>query len=88
MKAAASLQETLLDPKTAFSQEPTETALNVAMNTKKNLWEWYEEKGNEQRLVRFGHMMNGMKHAAPHSTIVEGGYLEHWHLPYSEEAVV
>lgn len=72
MKAASYLQEALLDPKIAASEEPTETPFNLAFNTKKPVWEWFEDKGNEHRLLRFGFTMEGMKHAAPQNTIVEG----------------
>ena len=54
MKAAAYLQEALLHPKIAKSQEPNETAFNLAFNTNLPIFEWFEQKGNEHRLLRFG----------------------------------
>lgn len=72
MKAASHLQETLFDPKLAASQEPTETATNVAFGTKLSVFEWFETKGNEHRLVRFGITMEGSKQAALPTAILQG----------------
>ena len=46
--------------------------MNLAFNTKKPVWEWFEEEGNEHRGFRFGFAMEGVKHAAPQSSIVDG----------------
>ena len=72
MKAASYLQETLFDPKLGASQEPTETATNVAFNTKVSLFEWFESKGNEHRLQRFGITMEGAKQAALPTATLQG----------------
>jgi len=72
MKAAAYLQEALLDPKIAKSQEPNETALNLAFNTSLTAWEWFEQKGNEHRGLRFGIAMEHAKRAAQPNAILEG----------------
>ncbi|GJE87393.1 S-adenosyl-L-methionine-dependent methyltransferase [Phanerochaete sordida] len=72
MKAAAYLAETLLDSNTAQSQEPTQTALNLAFRTDLPAWEWLESKGNEHRLARFAIAMDGSKNVAPPSAILEG----------------
>ena len=72
MKSSSYLAEALLDPRIAASEEPTETSYNLALKTDKALWEWFEEKGNEPRLLRFGFTMEGMKNAGPQNAIVEG----------------
>lgn len=61
MKATSYLQEVLLDPKLASSQDANDAALNAAFNTKLSAWEWYESKGNEHRLLRLGINMEGAK---------------------------
>lgn len=72
MKGASFLQEALLDPQLAKSEEPTATAFNVAFNTKVPLFEWYEAKGNEQRRIRFGTAMQVANSAMGPATAVEG----------------
>lgn len=36
------------------------------------MWEWFEQKGNEHRLLRFGITMEGAKNANPPTAILEG----------------
>ena len=72
MKAGAYLQDVLLDPKLAFSEEPNETPLNVAFKTTLPKFEWYEAKGNEHLLLRFGVAMEGSKQAYSPNAILEG----------------
>jgi hypothetical protein len=62
----------LFDPKLGKSQEPTETAWNLAFKTDLNVWEWYELPGNEDRLRRFGMAMAVAKKAQPPTAILEG----------------
>ena len=72
MKAAAYLPETLLNPEIASSQEPTETAFNVALDTKLPCWGWLEAEGNESRRIRFGMAMEGAKRASDANAILQG----------------
>ena len=71
-KSAAYLSDTLLDTKYAKSQEPNEAALRVAFGTEVPVWEWLEQPGNEQRLLRFGITMEGAKQAVPPTAVIEG----------------
>ena len=75
MKAASYLQDVLLDPELAHSQEPNDAALNAAFNTKLSTWEWFESAGNEHRQLRFGITMEGSKQAASLNAIREGDTL-------------
>lgn len=59
LKASAYLLENLTDPKTAFSEEPDESALNRAFGTNITMWEWFEQPENALRLKRFGVGMKG-----------------------------
>lgn len=70
MKAAAYLPEALLDPKTALSEEPTETPMNVALKSNDSLWQWYEK--DEPRRLRFGYAMEGLARANDPDAILEG----------------
>ncbi|KIP10225.1 hypothetical protein PHLGIDRAFT_266342 [Phlebiopsis gigantea 11061_1 CR5-6] len=72
MKAAAFLQEALLDPKISHSEEPNETALNVAFKTDRTIWDWFDMPENRSRLLRFGYSMEYMKHASPPTAVIEG----------------
>ncbi|KAI0318073.1 S-adenosyl-L-methionine-dependent methyltransferase [Amylostereum chailletii] len=71
-KASAHLGDVLLDPKTAKSDEPNETALNKAFGTTIPVWEWFEDPSNAARLMRFGITMEGSKQAAPPDAILHG----------------
>ncbi|EKM60006.1 uncharacterized protein PHACADRAFT_250851 [Phanerochaete carnosa HHB-10118-sp] len=71
-KAAAYLQDVLLDPKTAKSQEPNEIALNLAFRMNLPIWEWFEQKGNEHRKVRFSLAMEGSRQVSPLNAILDG----------------
>ena len=72
MKSSSYLTESLLDPKTAMSQEPHEVAFNLAFKTDLPIWEWFEAKGNEHRLLRFGIAMEGGKRVASPTAILKG----------------
>ena len=41
----------------------------MGLNMKKPIWEWYEEPGNEYRLLRFGVAMNGSTKFEPPNAI-------------------
>ncbi|GJE88029.1 O-methyltransferase [Phanerochaete sordida] len=72
IKAGSYLQEAFFDPKLAVSGEPTETALNLAFNTKVTMWDWFAEKGNEHRSQRFNVAMAGVKLVSSPAAILEG----------------
>ncbi|EKM53055.1 uncharacterized protein PHACADRAFT_210782 [Phanerochaete carnosa HHB-10118-sp] len=72
LKAGGYLRDMLLDLKIAKSQEPNETALSLAFNTKLDAWEWYELKDNKHRLQRFSIALEGAKQAGPRNAILEG----------------
>lgn len=79
MKASSHLQDVLLDPELAFSQEANDGALNYAFKTKQSVWDWFESKGNEHRQVRLGIAMEGSKQASSPQTIKEGAHrLSRW----------
>ena len=72
LKSSAYLSDTIFDPKLAFSQEPTETALNTAFKTDLSFYPWYEATGNEHRRLRFNLGMDGSKNATNPNVILEG----------------
>ncbi|KIP10236.1 hypothetical protein PHLGIDRAFT_266603 [Phlebiopsis gigantea 11061_1 CR5-6] len=72
MKAMAYLQDALLDPMLGFSEEPNGTAFNMAFNTKLPMFEWFEQKGNEGRLLRFAITMEAAKRTRKYQAILEG----------------
>ena len=77
MKSAACLQDAILDPKMAFVDDPTQTALNVAFNTKQPIWEWFEAEENGYRRARFGFAMEGATQATSPLAILEGNIAIH-----------
>ena len=72
MKSASYLQEAVFDPKMALTNEPNQTALNVALNTKLPIWEWFELKENCSRRSRFAIAMEGVRQAQSPTAILEG----------------
>lgn len=67
----------MLDTKITFSQEPTETARNIAFHTTLDPFEWLKLPENEYRLGRFSVAMAGVRAAAPPTAVVEGVSLIH-----------
>ncbi|EMD38853.1 hypothetical protein CERSUDRAFT_92888 [Gelatoporia subvermispora B] len=57
MEASANMSETLLDSRTAYSNEPTQTAFNRAFQRNADLFEWYKQPENEHRRSRFNTAM-------------------------------
>ncbi|KAK6991803.1 O-methyltransferase [Favolaschia claudopus] len=53
-KSSAYMTDALLDPATAFSQEPTATPFCRAFSTTAPIFAWLENPENKDRLVRFG----------------------------------
>lgn len=72
MKACAYLPETLTDPKTAFSEEPSQSAVQLALGTDKALWDYYDTPEGKERGQRFAIVMSGANKLQPPETIVTG----------------
>ncbi|OCH84738.1 O-methyltransferase [Obba rivulosa] len=70
LKSAAYLSDTLTDPRTASSYEPTESAFNRAFGTPNGMFEWYEQPENAFRLRRFNAGMRAT--AGETSEVLEG----------------
>ncbi|KAA1468515.1 S-adenosyl-L-methionine-dependent methyltransferase, partial [Dentipellis sp. KUC8613] len=71
-KSSAYLPDVILDPVTSHSYDPKKAAINKAFNTDLDYFSWYEAPGNESRLIRFGHAMNGSKAFTSNNAIVGG----------------
>ena len=60
--------------------------LKLAFDTPLKYYEWLEEPGNEWRLTRFGHAMNGTRYWEVAENIIHGACnpvgqrCAHWHL--------
>lgn len=72
MKSAAFLANNLADPKTAFSDEGTDTPMNRAFNSPLPMFEWMELPENTKRHRRFGPAMLGSVEFSPPEQIVNG----------------
>ncbi|KAJ6602649.1 O-methyltransferase [Mycena vulgaris] len=53
-KSSAYMTDALIDPNTAFSEEPTATPFSRAFSTNAPIFAWFESPENQERLVRFG----------------------------------
>lgn len=58
-KSASYLTETLLNPETAFSSDPTKCSLQRAFQMDKTIFDWFEDPDQKHRLYRFGVAMEG-----------------------------
>lgn len=72
MKASACLPETLTDPNTAFSEEPSEGAIQRALGTDLTLWEYYATPEGKERGQRFAIFMAGTNKLQPPEAIITG----------------
>lgn len=72
LKTGGYLEDALFDPKIAKSYDPTETAFNLAFNTKLSAWQWLETPENAHRLTRFGLAMRGARQATSPDAILDG----------------
>ena len=48
---------------------------NLAFKSQRKYYEWLEEPGNESRLPRFGHAMNGTRYWEVAENIIHGRFL-------------
>ncbi|THH26378.1 hypothetical protein EUX98_g7811 [Antrodiella citrinella] len=71
-KSSAYLTETLLGPKTAFSEQPTDAPLNRAFRTDLTVWEWLELPENKHDLRFFSMAMRGNSKILPADAILNG----------------
>ena len=71
-KGAAYLAESLLDPETAQSNLPTQSAFNKAFAVDADVFEWYEAPDNALRFQRFSMAMSATRALSPPDTILKG----------------
>ncbi|KAJ7207224.1 O-methyltransferase [Mycena pura] len=71
-KSSAYMTDALMDPATAFSQEPTATPFSRAFVTEAPIFAWFEEPENKERLVRFGVGQAGSTKIDPPESILLG----------------
>jgi hypothetical protein len=74
MKAGANLADTLLDPKTAMSQDLADCPLNRTFDSE-SVFDLLDRPENAFRLRRFGAAMHGTSMAANFSVVLTGMYL-------------
>lgn len=74
-KSASYLSETLLDPETAFSGEPTKCSLHRAFQMDKTIFDWFEDPAQKHRLYRFGVAMEGSAKFEPPDLALNGAFL-------------
>ncbi len=69
MKIQTVLSDWLIEggPETGYA-----SPFNLAFKTHKKYYEWLEEPGNEKRLLRFGHAMNGTRYWELAENIIHG----------------
>lgn len=74
MKAAACLPETMTDPISALSEEPTQCAVQRALGTDKALWDYYGTPEGKVQGQRFGVVMAGANKLQPPEAVITGNY--------------
>ena len=71
-RAAGHLADSLLDPETAFSQEPNEAAWQLAMGTKLTSFDWMDLPENASYLKKFGIAMGATTNHDDNSVASQG----------------
>lgn len=66
--------ETLSDPETAYTGNPSKSPFNRAFGTEETLWETFEKPGHERELRRFGTAMLCGKEFDPVKGLLESTY--------------
>lgn len=64
-RASSYLYESLSDPGTGSSGDPSKSPFNRAFNTEATMWEMFEQPGHERELKRFGLAMTIVKEVDP-----------------------
>ncbi|KAJ7046068.1 O-methyltransferase [Mycena alexandri] len=72
MKSSSYMTDALVDPATAFSEDPTSTPFSRAFSTTASMFAWYESPENKERLVRFGVGQAGSTKIDPPESILLG----------------
>ena len=72
LKSAGYMTEAILNKFFAKTDEPNETALNIAFKTDLPAFEWYETPGNEYRLLRFNITMDASRRFVPSEATTDG----------------
>ncbi|KAI5119663.1 hypothetical protein M0805_007754 [Coniferiporia weirii] len=72
LKAAVYMQDVMLDPATAFSEEVNETGFQKAVGTTKSQWEYYDSPEGAKRRERFGVAMSGASKLHPPQAVLSG----------------
>ncbi|SJL09154.1 uncharacterized protein ARMOST_12530 [Armillaria ostoyae] len=71
-KSSTYLAEALLDKQLGHSDDHKDCPFSYVFKTDKNMFDWYEEPGNEYRLKRFSAAMEGMAKLDPPNAILAG----------------
>ena len=69
MLASWYLREVMLDPKTAFSEEVTQSCFQRALKTDLACWDYYELPENRYRGDRFNLVMSGASKMFPEAIL-------------------
>lgn len=72
MKVSSYMTENLIDPKTAFSHEPTDTAFNLAFDTPESYFTWLGKPENAYRRARFDAGMPAIGNMEGKDSILRG----------------
>lgn len=62
----------MTDPQFSKFDDGSHCALNKAFDTNLPLFEWFEQPGNEDRLLRFGIVFESGTHLLPPQAILDG----------------
>ncbi|KAJ7161036.1 O-methyltransferase [Mycena filopes] len=71
-KAAAYIEDVVLDPQKRQDADELDTPLNRAFGTHVDLFSWYELPGNRVRFRRFGMAMDASRRVSPTGWVLQG----------------
>lgn len=66
------MTEAFKNPQTSHSVRPSEAPWNIAFNTSKPLFEWFDQPENKDRAERFSFALAGAARMEPPNAILAG----------------
>jgi hypothetical protein len=72
LRSSTLVADVMNDPKTAKSEEPTDSPFNRYFNTKESIFQWLQAPENKLRCTRFNIAMDGLSKLDDNQSILRG----------------
>jgi hypothetical protein len=74
LRSSTLVADVMNDPKTAKSEEPTDSPFNRYFNTKESIFQWLQAPENKLRCTRFNIAMDGLSKLDDNQSILRGDW--------------